>query len=276
MIKIRNLSFSYKKRLPIFNNVSFTMKSGIYGLLGENGVGKSTLLHLISGLRFPNSGSCEVMGYNSVDRNPNMLSQLFFLPEEIETPSLSISKFAKLNSSFYPNFSYEQFEDYLQEFQVDKNAKMTEQSLGQKKKAMIAFALATNTPILLLDEPTNGLDIPSKSQFRKIIASLAEDDRCIVISTHQVRDIEHLIDPIIILDHNQVLINNSVQEISNKLLFTFTTTKPHESLYCEQHIQGYLSVQENKLNEDSIVNIEALFSAVVNNKAEIRAIFNHL
>lgn len=275
MIKIRDLSFSYKKKRPVYNNVSFTLKSGIYGLLGENGVGKTTLLHLISGLRFPDSGTCEVMGHLSAKRNPNMLSQLFFLPEEFDTPSVSISTYAKLNASFYPLFSYEQFNNYLQIFQVDDSRKMTEQSLGQKKKAMIAFALATNTAILLLDEPTNGLDIPSKSQFRKIIASLADVDRCIVISTHQVRDIEYLIDPIIILDHNHVLINNSVEEITEKLLFSYSNSKPDDFLFCEQYIQGYLSVQENKHKEESKINIEALFSAVVNNKARIKEIFNN-
>lgn len=274
MITIKNLTFYYNKRRPIFDNVSFDMKSGIYGLLGENGVGKTTLLHMISGLRFPKSGSCKVDNHETCFRNPNMLQQLFFLPEEYQAPSLSVDKFAKLNSSFYPNFSEEQFRKYLDEFHVESDRKMSDLSFGQKKKALISYALALNTPITLLDEPTNGLDIPSKSQFRKIIASAFDENKIILISTHQVRDLESLIDPIIILDRNQVLLNNSVEEITQKLKFSHTPTVPQSYLYCEQTMQGYISVSYNTDREESTLNIEALFNAVVTNKAKFKELFN--
>lgn len=274
MIKINDLSFYYNKKRPVFEHVSFDMQGGIYGLLGENGVGKTTLLHLISGLCFPKNGSCKVFEYESAYRNPEMLKQLFFLPEEFHVQNMLIKDFIKYNSSFYPNFSETQFDVYLNDFHVDKDRKMAELSFGQKKKVMIAFALALNTPITLLDEPTNGLDIPSKAQFRKIVASAFEDSRCILISTHQVRDLESLIDPIIILDRNQVLLNNSVKEITQKLLFSYTSTKPQEALYCEQTMQGYASVQVNEYKEESTLNIETLFNTVVSNKAKIKELFN--
>lgn len=274
MIKINDLSFYYNKKRPVFEHVSFDMQGGIYGLLGENGVGKTTLLHLISGLCFPKNGSCKVFEYESAYRNPEMLKQLFFLPEEFHVQNMLIKDFIKYNSSFYPNFSETQFDVYLNDFHVEKDRKMAELSFGQKKKVMIAFALALNTPITLLDEPTNGLDIPSKAQFRKIVASAFEDSRCILISTHQVRDLESLIDPIIILDRNQVLLNNSVEEITQKLLFSYTSTKPQEALYCEQTMQGYASVQVNEYKEESTLNIETLFNTVVSNKAKIKELFN--
>lgn len=274
MINITNLSFNYKSNLPIFNNVSFSLKNGIYGLLGENGVGKTTLLHIISGLRFPKNGNCRVLNYESAYRKPAMLSQLYFLPEEFQTPSMSVDIYAKYNAVFYPNFSKEQFSFYLSEFQVDREKNMMEMSFGQRKKAMIAFALALNTPIVLLDEPTNGLDIPSKAQFRRILSSLFTEDKCVIISTHQVRDLENLIDPIIILDQNQVLINNTVEEITEKLYFSYTSSKPHEALYTEQILQGYSSVQINENQKESILNIEALFNAAISNKAKMRELFN--
>lgn len=274
MIEIKDLYFYYKKKHLLFEYVSLNIKGGICGLLGENGVGKTTLLHIISGLRFTKSGTCKVMGYNSYTRNPNMLSQLFFLPEEFETPAISINSYAKLNSAFYPDFSEEQFNDYLDKFDIDKNEKMDKQSLGQKKKAMIAFALALNTPVLLLDEPTNGLDIPSKTQFRKLLASIYTEDKSIVISSHQVRDLENLIDPIIILDRNDVLLNHPIEKISEKLLFSYTPEKPAESLYCEQILQGYSSIQVNTKNTESIVNIESLFNMVINNKEKTKELFN--
>jgi ABC-2 type transport system ATP-binding protein len=274
MIKINDLSFYYSKKRPVFEHVSFDMQGGIYGLLGENGVGKTTLLHLISGLCFPKNGSCKVFEYKSAYRNPEMLKQLFFLPEEFQSQNILIKDFIRYNSSFYPNFSETQFDVYLNDFHVEKDRKMAELSFGQKKKVMIAFALALNTPITLLDEPTNGLDIPSKAQFRKIVASAFEESRCILISTHQVRDLESLIDPIIILDRNQVLLNNSVEEITQKLLFSYTSSKPEEALYCEQTMQGYASVQVNEYKEESTLNIETLFNTVVNNKTKIKELFN--
>lgn len=274
MIKIEDLSFYYNKKRPVFENVSFDIKSGIYGLLGENGVGKTTLLHIISGLCFPVKGSCRVHEYESAYRNPEMLRQLFFLPEEFQAPNLTVVDFVQYNAGFYPDYSELQFENYMREFQVEKDRKMSELSFGQKKKVMIAFTLSLNTPIALLDEPTNGLDIPSKAQFRKIIAAAYDEQRCIIISTHQVRDLENLIDPIIILDRNQVLLNNSVEEITKKLLFSYTTHKPENALYLEQTMQGYSSVSVNEYGEDSTLNIEALFNTVVNNKAKVKELFN--
>lgn len=274
MINIDNLRFYYRKSKPIFDHVSFNMKGGIYGLLGENGVGKTTLLHIISGLCFAKEGRSEVLGYDSSSRNPHMLKQLYYLPEEFQLPALTIRDFVKVNSAFYPTFSYEQFKSYLSDFHLEDDLKLTELSFGQRKKAVIAYAIALNTPITLLDEPTNGLDIPSKSQFRKVIASAFDENKCIVISTHQVRDLESMIDPIIILDRNQVLLNNTVEEITQKLLFSYTTQKPEESLFCEQTILGYTSVLENKYGEESTLNIEALFNAVVMNKGKIKELFN--
>lgn len=274
MITINNLSFYYNKKRPIFKNVSFTMKNGIYGLLGENGVGKTTLLHIISGLRFPTSGSCKIESYETCHRNPNMLQQVFFLPEEFNAPNLTIEELAKRDSAFYPNFNYEELQKYLKDFHIESTRKLTDLSYGQKKKSMISYALALNTPITLLDEPTNGLDIPSKAQFRKIVAAAGSNDKTIVISTHQVRDLETLIDPIIILDQNDVLLNNSVEEITNKLYFSITPQIPEGALYYEQTMQGYAAVSYNQYNEESIMNIELLFSAVVNNKNKIKELFN--
>lgn len=274
MVEINNLTFYYRERKPIFENVSFEMKNGIYGLLGENGVGKTTLLRIISGLCFPKKGSCQVLGTETAFRNPDILKQLYYLPEEFIVPSQTVKNFVKLNSVFYPNFSNEQFNSYLNDFHLDIDSRMKELSFGQKKKVLIAFAISLNTPVTLLDEPTNGLDIPSKSQFRKVIASAFDENKCILISTHQVRDLESLIDPIIILDRNQVLLNNTVEEISKKLLFTYSTTRPQDALFTEQTMLGYTSVLENKYNEESTLNIEALFNAVVTNKEKIRNIFN--
>jgi len=274
MIQINDLSFYYRKGIPIFNRVSFRMDSGVYGLLGENGVGKSTLLHIISGLQFPKSGYCGVLGDESYKRLPRMYSNLFFLPEEFVLPEVSAKDYAKTTGKFYGNFDFAQFENFLNEFQIDQNQKLTEMSYGQKKKTIISFALSTNVPILLLDEPTNGLDIPSKTKFRQMIASVSSDEKCIIVSTHQVRDLESLIDPIIILDRNQVVLNNSVEEISRKLYFGSSEILPENALYVEKTMSGYAFVALNNTGKESALNLEFLFNAAVHNKVAFRQLFN--
>ncbi len=274
MIQINDLSFYYQVSRPVFKKVSFDIKQGIYGLLGENGVGKTTLLHIISGLLFPKEGSCKVMGYDSYQRNPEMFKYLFFLPEEFKAAKVSVLEMARYNLAFYPDYSEEQLKSYLVEFQVEGDRPVSMLSAGQKKKAMIAYGLSLNTKITLLDEPTNGLDIPSKTQFRRILSSLAGEEKCIVISTHQVRDLINLIDPIIILDRNNVLLNNSIGEITSKLYFTHSLTAPENAIYSEQTLEGIASVCRNTDGRESIANIELLFNAVINNKKLFKEMFN--
>ncbi len=275
MIEINNLSFHYKKGKPIFEQVSFEMKNGIYGLLGENGVGKSTLLRIISGLRFPKEGYCKIDGKDTFRRYPETLSKLFFLPEEFESPAVNINDFIKYSATFYPNFSREQFDSYMKDFEMEADRKLSELSYGQKKKVLISYGMSLNTPYVLLDEPTNGLDIPSKAQFRKVMASAYDDERCIIISTHQVRDLESLIDPIIILDRNQVLLNNSVEEITQKLVFKHSTEKPENPLFIETNIHGYSYVAPNTANEETTMNIEMLFNAAIANRTTFKDLFNN-
>ncbi|MDZ7897146.1 MAG: ABC transporter ATP-binding protein [Arcicella sp.] len=276
MIQIKNLSFEYGKRKQVFRNLNLTLTQGnVYGLLGKNGAGKSSLLRNIAGLLFPTSGTCEVNGYTAQDRLPTFLQELYFLPEEFHTPPVKIREFVETYAPFYPNFSRKQFSEYLQEFQLSDNEKFTELSLGQKKKALIGFALSTNTKVLLMDEPTNGLDIPSKSQFRKIIASVATDERIIVISTHQVRDLDSLIDPIIILDNSKVLLHANTEEIAEKLCFkNVSTVSNHENvLYSEHSLRGFSIVMQNLDNEHSKAELELLFNATLTNPEKIKTIF---
>lgn len=274
MVTIQNLNFNYSKHL-VFNDISLTLEPGkIYGLLGQNGVGKTTLLKIMSGLLKLKSGSCTIMDYNPFDRKPGFLQDMFFIPEDFVGPDIVVNHFARLRGQFYPNYDADKFSRLMTDFEVNGNTKFTQLSFGQQKKAIIAFALSTNTKLILLDEPSNGLDIPSKSQLRKVISQASTEESCIVISTHQVRDLENLIDPIIILDKNAVLLNESIENISKGLCFSFSNTPVSNALYCESTLGGYLVVQRNTTNEESKVNIEALFNAVLLNKQTIRQIFN--
>ena len=269
MVTIKNLYFTYSKRNTLFENLNLTLSEGhIYGLLGKNGTGKTTLLSLVSGLLFPAEGKIDVRGKNPGKRQVDFLQELFLVSEEFELPDVSPKSYEALYSSFYPHFDREQYHHYLKELEVDADDKMNKMSMGQRKKAYISFALACNTQLLLMDEPTNGMDIPSKAQFRKLIASLATENRCIVISTHQVRDLENLIDVIVILDNHRIVFNQSVDAISEKFSFVSynQTEVAGQFLYEETGALGGKGITENLSGHPSRVDMELLFNGVIKNK----------
>ena len=278
MIELKNISFGYKKKNILFKDLDLEMSSGhIYGLLGKNGAGKTTLLKITSGLLFAKNGEIKTLGFNPAHRKVEMLQNMYFLGEEIYIPPLTVKEFVKVYAPFYPNFSREEFDTYLKQFEVEsQEVKMQKLSHGQKKKVLICFGLAANTKILLMDEPTNGLDIPSKSIFRKLMASAVDDTRLVIISTHQVRDLHSLIDTVVILDNGNILLNHSVEEITNKLVFKAVEQPSDEEniLYMEDNIRGKLIVAENTLHQDSPLDIELLFNATISNKSKIKEIFN--
>jgi ABC-2 type transport system ATP-binding protein len=216
MIQITNIDFGYSKKELLFENLSLELTAGhIYGLFGKNGAGKTSLLKLMSGLRFITNGYALVLGENPKLRSKKMLQEIVFLPEEIYAPALKIKEYRDAYASFYPHFNAEQFQGYLNIFETpNQELRLDKISSGQQRKVMIAFAVACNTKIIFLDEPTNTLDIPSKAMFRKVIASVATEDRMIVLSTHQVRDLHSLIDTIIILDSGKIIFNENAETIS--------------------------------------------------------------
>ena len=274
MIQIQNLQFSYGRN-TVLKNISMKLENGhIYGLLGENGVGKTTLLTLLAGLKKPEQGSISVDGERPSDRHPACLESQYFLPDEVQPLNMSAKYFATAAGKFWPNFSMETFMAVMQELETDPAMKMNSMSAGQLKKSYVSFALATGARNLYMDEPTNGLDIPSKAQFRKAVTRYTREDSVIVISTHQVRDLENLIDPIIILDRKEVLLNASLERISEKLYFDYSTTLNPESLYTEQLPGGFIQVYPNTTGEETKVNIEALFNAVRSHKETIKQLYH--
>lgn len=275
MIEIKDLGFSYKDN-KVLENVTMTMKEGcIYGLLGENGVGKTTLLALLCGLKKPQEGSILVDGRKPYDRQPGLLGSQFYLMDEVAPVSMKACEYAKMYGKFWPDFKMDRFNEILQLLEADSEWKMDKLSLGQLKKVYIAFALACNTKYYYLDEPSNGLDIPSKALFRKALSKYMREDATVVISTHQVRDLENIIDPIIILDKREVLLNASVDEISDKLFFDYSGEPSADALYSEMIPGMSVQVMPNPMHAESKVNIEALFNTVHRHKEEIKKMFNN-
>lgn len=275
MIKVSNLSFSYRKpHVQLFNNFSLDLEPGCtYGLLGKNGAGKSTLVYLMAGLLTPTSGEVLFHDTNVRRRLPITTSDMFLIPEEFQLPDTSLSDFVRLNAPFYPKFSHEDLQRYLAVFEMESAMRLKSLSMGQKKKVYMAFALATNTGVLIMDEPTNGLDIPSKSQFRKAIAQSMTPEKTILISTHQVRDVDAIFDHILIIDRSKVLLNASVSEISRRLSFK-VNGDASKALYVRPGINGQVVMEQNLDGEETIIDVEMLFNATVSAPEEVNQIFN--
>lgn len=291
MIEIKGLGFTYhdynpafrtrgQKRIPdemyVLRGIDMNLEEGkIYGLLGENGVGKTTLLTLICGLKKQQEGTIITDGHNPYDREPDFLSDQYYLSDEAESVNMTAADYAANYGRFWKNFDMEKFIEIMEHFGTDVQQKMNAMSAGQLKKTYISFALACGTKYLIMDEPTNGLDIPSKAQFRKAMMKYTREDATVIISTHQVRDLENIIDPIIILDRQEVLLNASIEEITQKLYFDYGTEICKDSLYSELVPGGCIQVKVNTTGEDSKLDIEALFNTVHKHKDIIKGMFNN-
>ena len=279
MIKVEDLSFSYgRRKTKVLDGFSMSLNKGsVYGLLGKNGTGKSTLLYLMAGLLRPQTGKVYYKGVDVTLRKPTTLQDMFLVPEEFALPNVSMKQYVKLNAPFYPHFSDELLKACLRDFDMNEDIHLGELSMGQKKKAFMCFALATNTSLLMMDEPSNGLDIPSKSQFRKVIASGMTDDKAVIISTHQVRDIDSLLDHVLIMDGSELLLNESVATICEKLYFAEQgMNEPTDgALYVQPSVQGNSVILPNESYEESKMNLEVLFNAMLAGRVKMQSMFNH-
>jgi ABC-2 type transport system ATP-binding protein len=271
MVQIENLSFGYASG-ELFRNLCLTLEPGmIYGLLGKNGAGKTSLLKLVSGQLFPAAGSVGVLGYEARLREPGFLREIYFLPEEFSLPALSGRRYAALAAPFYPRFDFDRLDELCEGFEIDPAKTLTQVSLGQKKKFLLAFGLATGARLIILDEPTNGLDIPSKRQFRRLVASSLEEEQSIVISTHQVRDMDKLIDPIVILDSGRILFSADTSSMARGFSMSLERGEPApgEAVYSEKVPGGYSVVRENRDGSESDIDIEVFFNMVISRGDEV-------
>ena len=277
MLSVNNLSFSYGKNYgDLFHNLSLEFTPGnVYGLLGKNGAGKSTLINLMTGLLTPKSGEVTLDGINVRRRLPKTMSDLFLIPEEFELPNLTLKSYVSINAPFYPQFSNEDMQRYLDIFDMgsDMSVKLTSLSMGQKKKAFLAFAFATGTHVIVMDEPTNGLDIPSKSQFRKLVTTGMTDDKLILISTHQVRDISEVLDHVTIIDRSRVLLNTSLADVTSHLAFR-PMREGDQPILVQPTVMGSLAVVPSCPGEETAVDLEMLFNATLHNPDAINQLFN--
>ncbi|PCH72958.1 MAG: ABC transporter ATP-binding protein [Flavobacteriaceae bacterium] len=268
MIHLKKMTFFYDKKQPsLFQNVDFYQPTGnIIGLFGANGAGKSTLLKLIAGLIRPKEGSIKVNDYLPSNRDPRFLQEIFLIDEELFLPDLSIKRYISMLAPLYPKFGHDKMNQILADFGLQSSDHLKKLSMGQQKKFIIAFGLSTNCKLLLLDEPTNGLDIPSKKIFRKVLVNAIEEDQLVIISTHQVKDIENIIDKIVILDQGKIAFSEELTQITRKLQFkhVFEEMDKNDAIYTEKCFEGYKVILPVENQEETAIDIELLFNAVNN------------
>lgn len=271
MIAINDLQFKYPRKSLLFRGLSMSVEPGhIIGLLGKNGEGKTSLMKLIAGQMFPTKGEMKVLGEEPARRKVSFLGDVYYLAENNPTlKGCSVGNYFAAVAPFYPNFSQSEADSLMQEFELDYKMRMDKMSQGQQKKAAIALALSLGTHLLLLDEPTNGLDIPSKSLFRRLLAKYLCEDRIIMISTHQVRDLEQIIDYLVVMQENQITLTRSISELSDK--FTFRPVQQGDTpLYEEMTPAGRFGVFAKEKDEpESVFSTELLFNALTSNKEAI-------
>ncbi len=263
MLQVNDLTFSYSRhKQPVLNHLSLTVEpGGIYGLLGLNGVGKTTLLNLMSGLLTPNEGEVLLDGINTRKRLPETLGDIFFVPEEFTLPAMSMREFARLTGALYPKFSQEDLRLCLDTFGVRDTDRLTDMSMGQRKKALLSFAIACNTSLLLLDEPTNGLDLPGKKALRGLLASTTDETRSVILSTHQIADIQNIIDHVIVMREGNILLNASLVTVAERLRFDVTSSPSvlSSALYYQPTFSGNIVILPNTEGVDSEIDLETFF-----------------
>ena len=264
LISLENFSFSYGKK-QVFDGLSLRFEPGyIYGVLGKNGTGKSTLFKNLTGLLKPCKGSIRTLGCNPWQRSPGLLSRIFLLPEEFHVPPIRIGEFARSLAPFYPDFDFLLLEELLKDFEIPADRAMNAMSLGQKKKCLISLSLAVNTPLLLLDEPTNGLDILSKTQFKQILRRLSQNQpRSILISTHQVKDIQDVINRVTVLDSGRILFDEPVEAILKRVRFGSGSEVPAGAVYAEPSARGFDFILPGEAGQTGSLDMELLYKLVM-------------
>jgi len=272
MIDIKNLNFTYgRKQQPLFHELDCELQAGsIVGLLGKNGAGKTTLLKLMIGLLFPTNGDLKVIGHEPNKRQPSLLQDLYFVSEEFHIPGISINNYIKANAGFYPRFDHDLFKRLISDFELPETKNLQKLSYGQKKKFLISFALSTKCRLLILDEPTNGLDIPSKAIFRRVLAGSLDEDQLVIISTHQVRDVENLIDRILMLENGQFIMQKDLYDISSKLKFSSASSAEGDDILYSEMVPGGYKLITPQNGSDSPVDIELLFNAISNGSEKLK------
>jgi len=214
----------------------------------------------------------QVLGCVPGDRLPEFLADIFLLPEEIFVAPVTPATYARRYGELYPRFDQQAYERLLADFALPTDRKVTTYSYGQKKKFLLAFGIATNARLLIMDEPTNGLDIPGKSQFRRALISHFTPERSILISTHQVHDLQGLIDSVIVIAEGRILLNSTLDALTTRLQMQLEQRVPDDALYAHETLEGFRVIRENNTGIDAELDLETLFGFATTGSARLQQV----
>ena len=254
-VSVKNVTKKYKDF--ILDDVSFDLPSGcIMGLVGENGAGKSTLIKIICGIIMKKQGEISLLGEKNVENFSDFRQDIGIVPDEIAFPhKFKVKHVNKMMSYAYDNWSEKTFNDYVDKFEIPRNKKFKDYSLGMKKKLGIAVALSHNAKLWILDEATSGLDPVVRDDFLDILYDFTRDENhTVLFSSHIVSDLEKLCDYIAVLHKGKLL----MCEEKDVLLDTYCMLRGSEEEIAEIPKSAVVGKRESPYGVQAIVKREAV------------------
>jgi ABC-2 type transport system ATP-binding protein len=217
VVEVKRLTKSYGE-ITAVNEISFSIKSGkIYGLLGRNGAGKTTIMHMITAQLFATSGEIEVFGENPIENN-RVLSQMCFIKESQKYPStFRIIDALEVSSSFFPNWDQEYAYSLIEDFRLPLKRKIKKLSRGMLSSVGMVIGLASRAPLTIFDEPYLGLDAVGRSLFyERLIEDYANNPRTVILSTHLIDEVSRILEHVLVIDNGKLIINEDAEALRGR------------------------------------------------------------
>ncbi len=214
MLKMEKVTKTFGE-FTALKELSMTVPKGaVYGLVGPNGAGKSTAIRLLTGVYRPDSGNITLEGQN-VYENPAAKARICYIPDDIfYFPSASLEEMRKYYKGFYPDFDDVLFERLSEVFQLPRKSQIRRFSKGMQKQAAFHLSICTRPDVLILDEPVDGLDPVMRRQVWSLILSdVAQRETTVLISSHNLRELEDICDHVGIMDKGQMLLERSLESM---------------------------------------------------------------
>jgi len=253
ILKIENLSKSFGRKI-VLENYNMTLEKGkVYGLLGKNGEGKTTLIRIIMGVIPADKGEIFYKNKRVKFNDTSYKKEVGYIPEEnIFFGWMRMKELLDFNSSFYPTWNHQKAEEYLKRFSLDKKTKIKNLSRGMKLKLGLIVALASEPELLILDDPTSGLDVPTRHDFLKdIIREILESGTTILFSSHMVHELEGIIEHLGILHNGNLILDEyfqKVKSLTKRVRITFDRSPPDKI-----GIGGILTEQKNGSRKELVI-----------------------
>ncbi|MFD3450099.1 ABC transporter ATP-binding protein [Microbacteriaceae bacterium 4G12] len=243
IVEVQGLTKTYGGANAV-DDVSFTMESGkIYGLLGRNGAGKTTIMHMLTAQMFPTSGKVRVFGEAPYENN-RVLSQICFIKESQKYPDhFQVIDVLELCSVIFPNWDQRFADQLLNDFQLPLKRGMKKLSRGMLSSVGVIIGLASRAPLTIFDEPYLGLDAVARELFYdRLIEDYAEHPRTIILSTHLIDEVSRILEHVIVIDRGQLILNEDADAIRGQ---AYTVVGQAEKV--ESFITGQETIDRKQL-----------------------------